>query len=205
MPESTLSDVEKARLPTPAEAAEVAKLYEQRVDAFMGWPILADVDRSYASTQWADGTLAIAAQPDVPRNLTATLTDADNSVTGLLTITGLDYKGRVIVETLQPLGDGNGLVLTGTKIFAQITSQVITATAGSAGADVLVIGVGDVIGVPHDLLHTGAVAFTWLGPTQYTPDAIATGAGTSGINVTSGTYDGAKVMHAIIQPARNVA
>ncbi len=205
MPETTLSDVEAARVPTPAEATEVAKLYAGRTSEFLGVPLDATADHCYPSTTWADGTLAIALQPDVPRNLTATLTDGDNSVTGVLTITGLDYAGRTIVETMEPLGDGNGKALVGTQIFAEITSQVITATAGAAGGDVLVIGVGDVIGVPYDLEHTGAVAFAYLGGTKLTPDAVATGAGTSGVDVNGGTMDGAKWLHVIMQPARTVA
>lgn len=199
--ETTISDTELSRLPTPQEYAEVAKLYEARVSEFLGLPLDATADHMYASTQWADGTLAIALQPDVPRNVTATLTDGDNSVTGLLTITGKDWKGRVIVETMQPLGDGNGKTLVGTKIFAEITSQVITDTAGSAGADLLVIGIGDVIGVPYDLLNASAIAFAWLGGVKLTPDAVAIGAGTSGVDVNSGTMDGAKWLHVIIQPS----
>ncbi len=206
MPETTLSDVEFERLPTPLEAAGVADLYDKRVSAFLGLPVLIDDNRVVTTVDWADGTLSIAAQPDVPRNVTCVLTDTDNSVTGLLTILGLDYAGRAITETMQPIGDGNGKTLVGTKIFAEITSCIITSTAGAAGGtDKLIIGVGNVIGVPWDLLHTGAVAFAYLGGVKLTPDAIAIGAGTSGVDVNSGTMDGAKWLHAIIQPARSTA
>ena len=203
--EYTVNEDQLARLPTPQESIEVAKMYEARVNVLLGMPVVLDDNRIVTVVDWADSTLTIAAQPDVPRNLTVALTDANDSVTGLLTITGKDYKGRVIGESMQPLGDGNGKTLLGTKIFAEVTSCVITGTAGAlGGTDQLIIGVGDVIGVPYDLLHANAVAFCWLGATKVTPDAVAIGESTSGIDANGGTYDGAKWLIAILQPARSV-
>ena len=198
--EYTLSDEQLARLPNPREAIVVAEQYEKRVSAMLGLPVLADVDRIVTTIDWADGAQAIAAQPDVPRNITATLTDADNSLTGLMTVLGKDYKGRVISETMQPLGDGNGKTLIGTKIFAEITSITMTDTAGAAPGDAIVVGVGNVIGVPFDLLNASAVAFCWLDGVKLTP-TVAIGESISGIDASAGTYDGAKWLHAIIQPS----
>ena len=164
--------------------------------AFLGAPVVADVDRSYATADWADGTLAILAQPDVPRNLTATLTDANDSVSGLLTLTGLDPAGRVVVETMAPDAAGGGKTLVGTKIFASITSQVISGTGGSvdAGSDQLVIGVGTLIGLPTDIKAAAAVKHTYLGGVLVTPDAVAAGVSLSGVDANGATYDGSKIM-----------
>jgi hypothetical protein len=201
--EKTLSAEEAARLPTPEEEEYLAAQLLGAMSVFMGAPVLADVDRIVTIVNWADGTLTIAAQPDVPRNVTVALTDADNSVTGLLTITGEDAQGRTITETMQPLGDGNGKTLTGTKPFAKITSCVITGTAGAAaGVDQLTIGVGKVIGLPVDLIATAGVLHVFLGATRIAAPVITAGVSTSGIDVSAGTYDGAKWMWALIRPTK---
>lgn len=200
--EQTLSDAEIANLPGPAGKDLLTRLYGGALSLFLGAPVVADVDRIVTSVDWADGSLTIAAQPDVPRNLTVALTDADNSVTGLLTITGLDPSGRVVVETMQPDGAGGGKTLTGTKIFASVTSAVISGTSGAlAGTDVVVIGVGNVIGLGIDIPAAAAVTYCALGGTKLTP-TVATGESTSGVNASAGTYDGTKLLHAFVMPAR---
>jgi hypothetical protein len=165
----------------------------------LGAPVVADTDRVVESVQWGDGTLTIAAQPDVPRNVTATLTDADNSVSGLLTINGTDIAGRVISETMAPNGAGGGKTLTGTKVFKTITSVVITGTAGAGAGDNLVVGVGNVIGVPVDLADDAEVVASHLGGTLLVAPTVATGVSTSGIDASASTYNGSKVLDAIIQ------
>jgi len=164
----------------------------------LGAPVVADTDRIVAEVEWDDGTLTIAAQPDVPRNVTATLVDADNSTSGLLTITGTDIAGRVISETMAPNGAGGGKTLTGTKVFKTITSVVISGTAGSGVEDLLVVGVGNVIGVPVDLANVAEVVSTRLGGTLVVPTK-ATGTSTSGVNASASTYNGSKVLDVIIQ------
>lgn len=201
--ESTLSATERDRLPTPDEAEFLTGALADPLSVFMGQPILADVDRIVTLVDWADGTLILAAQPDTPRSVTCTLTDVSNSVTGLLTITGTDPRGRTVVETMQPLGDGNGKTLVGTKIFASITSCVITATAGAlAGTDQLVIGVGDVIGLPFDLVATAGVRHVYLGGVRVAAPVLTAGVSLSGINVSAATYDGTKVLFAIVHPTK---
>lgn len=180
-----------------------ARAEQGGVSMLLGTPILADVDRVVTAVDWGDGALTIAAQPDVPRNLTATLTDANASITaGLLTIVGEDPVGRAVTETLTlPT-----LTLTGTKIFAKVTSATISGTAGSvdAGSDQLVIGVGNVIGTPFDLTASTEVKHAYLGGTRQASPTIATGISTSGVNASAGTYDGSKLLHVIVKPATNL-
>ncbi len=204
MVEHTVNTNEKGRIPTATEAEgiEVATAGAQNV--FLGWPILADPDRLVTTIVWGDGTLTIAAQNDVPRNLTATLTDANDSVTaGILTAVGVDPLGRAISEVLIDLTVAK--TGTGTKIFATVTSLIITATAGTpaGGTDMLVVGCGNVIGTPFDLGVTAEVIHAYVGPVKVTPDAIAVGASLSGVDCNGGTYDGAKVMWAIINTTKN--
>ena len=200
MAENTVSDVVFARIPDAAEAATVAKIETGTNSVFMGMPALADVDRIVTSVAFTDGALIIAAQPDVPRNLTATLTDGDSSVTGVLTITGTDPKGRTVTEVMSPTA-GVGLTLTGTKIFASVTSCVVSGCTGETGADVVVIGIGNVIGLPWDIDNAAAVQHTYLGGTRLTP-TVATGTSTSGVDASAGTYDGAAWLHCYVEPRR---
>ena len=168
---------------------------------FMGAPILADVDRIVTSQDWEDIALTIAAQPDVPRNITVTLTDANDSVSGVCTIIGTDIRGRTITEVMT-VALGTGKVFTGTKIFASVTSATISGSSGELnGTDVVTVGVGNVIGTPMDLDSVATVRHAYLGGTKLTP-TVSTGESTSGLNASAGTYDGSKMLHAFLQVAR---
>lgn len=192
--ENTLSDSEKARLD---------RLFQGAAPIFMGWPIALDDNRIVTTIDIAAGAQAIAAQPDVPRNLNYILTDANDSVTATITFLGQDAQGRPIEEVAQ-ITLGVGKTWTGTKIFAKVLSIVVTALTGEAGGDAIIIGVGNVIGLPSDINAAAEVIHTYVGPVLVTPDAIATGESTSGIDANSATYDGAKVMWALVQPAAQV-
>lgn len=192
MGENTINDAMLARL---------LRLVSGVQNVFLGQPVVADPNLIVTVVDWADGALTVAAQPDVPRNLTCTLTDADASITaGLLTFKGLDPQGRPVEDVMDMTA---GLAWVGTKIFAQVDSAVISGTAGipAPGVDTLVAGIGDVIGLPNDINDAEEVLHSFLGAAEVTPDAIATGEGTSGINVTSATYDGSKIMYAAVQSA----
>lgn len=164
---------------------------------YMGQPVVADVDRIVTAIQIADGAQSIAAQPDTPRNLTAVLTDADDSVTADVVITGLDPCGRVVTDTMSPDGAGGGKTLTTTNIYSTVTSVVVSNTAGSAAGDNLEVGIGDVIGLPTDIQAAAAVLETRLGAVPVTPDAVAVGTSSSGVDANGATYDGSKVMEVV--------
>jgi hypothetical protein len=199
--ENTVSDAVLARIPLPGEKALIEKQAAGSVSVFMGAPVLADVDRIVDAEDWADGTVAITAQPATPCNLTYALTDANASITaGICTVVGEDPLGRAITEVFDMSA---GLTLTGTKIFKNVVSVTISDTAGvpAAGVDVLDIGVGNVIGLPFDIDDEDAVQAVYVANTLTTPDAIATGESTSGIDCNGATYDGTKLMWAIVKPA----
>jgi len=200
--ENTVSDVEKARLPGATENELIMLLGTAAFPMVLGQPVIADVDRIVTTVDWTVVALTIAAQPDCPRNITATLTDADNSVTGLLTITGEDAQGRTVVETMAPNGAGGGKTLVGTKIFAKVVSAVITLATGATTDDEVVIGVGDVIGIPIDLSWTVSVTHTYLGGTRIASPTLTAGVSTSGVNVSASTYNGTKVLLVFVKPTK---
>ena len=199
--ENTVSDAVLARIPLPGQQALIEKITDGAMSVFMGAPLLADPDRVVDAEDWADGAVAITAQPATPCNLTYLLTDANASITaGICTVVGEDPQGRTITEVFDMSA---GLSLTGTKIFAVVTSVTISGTAGTpaAGTDVLDIGVGNVIGLPFDIDDEDAVVAVYVDNAKTTPDAIATGESTSGIDCNGATYDGTKLMWALVKPA----
>ena len=173
---------------------------------YMGAPVVADVDRIVTTVAWPTGALAcsIAAQPDVPRNITIALTDVDNSCTGTLTVTGLDPAGRTVTEVLTPnVIAGAGKTLTGTKIFAYVTSAVVAGGAGST-PDNFTIGVGNVIGLPIDISWAASVIHVFLGAVYVSTVAVSTGVSTSGIDINAATYDGSAKMWALVNSTKRV-
>ena len=203
MVQRTISDEEFGRIPTAEQDSLLDNIQGGIQSLFMGAPVLADVDRLVVSENWADGALTIAAQPDVPRNITCTLTDANNSVSGVCTFIGKDIRGRTVTEVMTVV-DGVGKAFTGAKIFASITSATISGTAGAlAGTDVVTVGVGNVIGTPMDLTSLATVRHAYLGGTKLTP-TVTTGVSLSGIDASAGTYNGTKMLHVFLQTARTV-
>lgn len=191
MGENTISDTMLARL---------RRLIEGVSNIFMGQPDLAVNNLIVTTHDIAAGAMTIAAQPDVPRNLTFLLTDANDSVTATITIKGLDIRGRPVEEVAQ-ITLGVGKAWTGTKIFASVASIITTDLSGEAAGDAIIVGTGDVIGLPFDINDAEEVLHTYVNGAEVVPDAIATGEGTSGIDANSATYDGAKIMHATVQSA----
>lgn len=197
MPEAT---VHEDLVPTIGEKAFSAAAAAGVELAELGAPALADVDRIVTSVDpVADATQTIAAQPDVPRNVTVTITDANDGVTTTTTIRGKDLAGRDIVEVAQTtLGVGKSFV--GTKMFAKIDSVVSSGTTGAAAGDTITVGIGDVIALAKPIANAAAVKHVFFNGAPVTPDAIATGESTSGVNASGGTYDGAKVLRAAYRP-----
>jgi hypothetical protein len=195
-----LTDAEYARVPTGAEKEFLEGMVGDQDAAYanLGTPALADVDRIVVSAAWAAGALSIAQQPDVPRNVTATLTDADNSVTGTLTITGLDRNAVPVVEVMSPAGNGTGKTLTGTKIFASIVSCVISGTSGETGADLIVIGTGNLIGLPTNISNTNQVHSVVFNGAVVAAPTLAAGVSLSGVNVSTLVYNGVKRLEAYV-------
>ena len=203
MGEKTISAEEYARFLTPEMFDWITRLYQGGEFVFLGQPVVADVDRIVVSRDWPSGaeSATIAAQPDVPRNLTFALTDADNSCTGTITITGLDVHGRAVTETVT-VGGGTK-TLTGTKIFRSVTSVgVATGAGGTPSTDVYVVGVGNLIGLPFDLPSIAAVKLVKMGTATITlsSSTVKVGTSISAVDGSGSTYDGAKILSAVVKP-----
>lgn len=97
----------------------------------------------------------IAAQPDVPRNITITITDGDVSISAFqIDIVGVNAKGQAATEQFLFAG---GLVQTGNVAWATITSVTVTSITGAGVGDVLDVGIGIKLGFSDEIYATSDV------------------------------------------------
>lgn len=170
--------------------------------ADLGAPLAVVTNHVVASVAFANGSLTIAAQPDVPRNLTGTLTDGDTSVTaGIATITYIDPEGvqRVRVVTFAQLRAG----WAGTDIVGKVVSIVVSAMVGGTGADVVVFGIGLKIGLPSPIEAASQVRHVYLGDgaaSRIASPVIVTGLLSSAVDVSASTYNGIKRLRVNYSP-----
>lgn len=96
-----------------------------------------------------------ADQPDYPRTLVITLTDADDSLTdGSIRITGYDAVGRRLVEIITGVTSTIGKTIETLNAFAWVEELAIKGFAGiDAGTDKISLGLGSGLGVPRYLEH----------------------------------------------------
>lgn len=97
----------------------------------------------------------IAAQPDVPRNITITITDGDASISAFqIDVVGVNARGQVATEQFLFAG---GLIQTGNVAWATITSVTVTSITGDNAGDVLDVGIGTKLGLSNNIDATSDV------------------------------------------------
>jgi len=90
----------------------------------------------------AGSTCTIDGQPDVPRPLTVTITDANDSITGLtLIVDGIDKDDQALQEIFY-FSTGDSKTIVGKKYFKAVYSVEADQVAGVGASDVLDIGWG---------------------------------------------------------------
>jgi len=140
-----------------AHTGVVEDWYNQYSDLFMD--VLAeDADHVVAAedlTAATPITCTLAAQPDVPRNVTITITDGDVSITAFqITVNGVDAKGHSVSEVFTEAG---GLSQVGNIAFATISSITVDSITGAGAGDVLDVGIGSKLGLSNIVYVTGDV------------------------------------------------
>ena len=161
----------------------------------LGAPVVADADRIVTSANMKVGSYTIAAQPDVPRNITLTHTAVGAADTlGTVTITGTDIAGQVITEVLTP---SSGAAVTGAKAFKTITSVVGAGWVIGERNDTIVVGVGDKIGLPFLMDAAADAPLSILGTAITVPTATYDVDEVCKITIATATYDGSKKLYAI--------
>lgn len=152
----------------------------------LGAPDTADADGVCASqsitaagTGIINGALAAGgvATFDVPRNVVAAWT-----TTAVMTVTGTDEYGNVMVES-----SASGATMAGKKAFKTVTAVDVSANVTAA-----TVGTGDVLGLPMFLADIGHVLKEMedgAAPTAGTLVAGVTTAATATTGDVRGTYD----------------
>jgi len=159
-------------------------------------PALADDDLIVTSTNMKVGSYTVAAQPEVPRNITVTATAGATADTlGTITITGTNYDDEEISEVITPVA---GSAVAGTKAFKSVTTVIgagwaIDAVEGTN--DTIKVGTGNELGLPLVLDSATEIIMGVLGTTiTATNPTVSNPASLEGttIDMSSGTYNGTK-------------
>lgn len=112
-------------------------------------PVAADPDLIVTVVNLANDTaLTLAAQPDVPRVLTATIVDTTASIVkGWLRVVGVDASGQT-VEELIDCSAGAG-VYTSKNAYAEVTSVTPEgfSVLGGGGDETITVGIGSALGL----------------------------------------------------------
>lgn len=164
----------------------VTKLYN------LGAPVLADVDRIVISADMIVGAYALAAQPDVPRNITVTHTTVETGTDtlGTITIVGTDAFGETITEVITPTADST---VSGALAFATVVSATGAGWAITGGNDTITIGVGTVLGLPLIVESASQILLGTVGASVVVPTVVVDAAiSECTVDLSSGTYDGTK-------------
>jgi hypothetical protein len=129
-----------------SDVAGVNPQFHAIVEFALGSPVVDDVDLIVTSANMKVGAYTVAAQPDVPRNITVTQTAVDAEDTnGTIVVVGTDIAGNAISETITP---NSGVTVAGAKAFKTVTSVTGAGWEIGGGNDTVTVGVGSLIGLP---------------------------------------------------------
>ncbi len=160
----------------------------------LGKPMVATVNRIVASGNMKVGAYTIAAQPDIPRNITLARTDVgDPDTAGTVKITGTNINDEPIEEVLTP--GATTVTVVGTKAFKTVTSVEGIDWVADEDPDTIVVGIGNLLGVPFAAKNALDIPFGVLGGTMLACSAKVTDPPTvegTTIDMNAGTYDAAK-------------
>jgi hypothetical protein len=139
-------------------AGKLRKLHKV-LKFFLSTPATIVADRYFASAAMHNGAYTVANSglpgDGLAHNVTCAQTAVDAEDTnGILTFTGIDVDGKVITENLVP---NDGATVQGLKAFKQVTSIVGSGWTAGGGADTIVIGFGEVVGLPDIIDSTSDV------------------------------------------------
>jgi len=135
-----------------------------------------------AATSTAVTTVSAAiTNPDVPRNVTATV--AAGTLADILAVqvvvTGTDSEDRIITESLPVFTASTAGTVTGSKAFKTVTQYVIPAMGGATPT--VALGLGAKLGIPRRLTHNTVLRAVFNGVVEATaPTVVADATNLSG-------------------------
>jgi hypothetical protein len=187
-----LDKMEYGSIATPS----VGTLVPMTAIKYTTTPAIGTATASHAAIAMTDATQTITTsitQPDFPRILT--IKGNASGITGNVVLTGTDFNGAALTETIALNGATEVL---GTKAFKTLTSIALPVEV-HAGTDTVSIGRGDKIGLPVACPDAGLVIVKSF-------DAGAADAGTVTASATlalslyapAGTLNGTKAVDLVI-------
>lgn len=147
-----------------------------------GSPATLDADYFFASAAMHNGayTLLKTSMPSGARNITIGHTATSTVDTlGTIEVVGTDLNGDAMTETITPL---NGTTASGLKCFATVTSITGSGWTVNSGADLVVIGYGDLIGLPDKLPHNSVLFAVFNGVRESTAPTVTFSSTVLGLN-----------------------
>ena len=152
---------------------------ERFLKTFVATPAAAVANRYFASAAMHNGAYAVAngglPGDGLAHNVTCAQTAVDvEDTNGKLVIVGKDVNGNTISEEIIP---NAGETVQGVKAFKEIVSITGVGWAqGGTGADTIVIGFGDVVGLPDVLPAASDVFLVAVGTGLINAPTVAVGA-----------------------------
>jgi hypothetical protein len=161
----------------------------------LGAAILSDDDRIVVIGDgvMVNSTYSLTAQPDVPRNITVTHASVGATDTlGIITVDGTDINDEVIQEIITPSADG---VVVGLAAFKTVTTITGSGWTIAEGNDTIIVGVGDVLGLPVVISNASDILLGYVGVAPIVPTVVANALiSLCTADLATGTYDGSKVV-----------
>jgi len=152
---------------------------ERFLKTFVGTPAAAVANRYFASAAMHNGAYTVANSglpgDGLAHNVTCAQTAVDvEDTNGKLVIVGKDVNGNAISEEIIP---NAGETVQGLKAFKEVVSITgVGWTQGGTGADTIVIGFGDLIGLPDVLLVASDVFLVAVGTGLLNAPTVVVGA-----------------------------
>ena len=142
-------------------------------------------NRIVTTTNMANASYTVAAQPYGPSKITVTTTASGTADTqGIITVTGTDIFDRIITDVITPVA---GSTVSGTKYFKTVTTVVGSKWVVDAGAgnDTIVVGVPADIAIQAPGLSVSFQILTGT-TTYFNPITTATASATTSIPLIAG-------------------
>ena len=152
---------------------------ERFLKTFVATPAAAVANRYFASAAMHNGAYTVAngglPGDGLAHNVTVAETAVDvEDTNGKLVIEGKDIRGYTISEEIIP---DAGVTVQGAKAFSLITSITgVGWVQGGTGPDTIVIGFGDLVGLPDVLLAASDVFLAAVGTALLNAPTVGVGA-----------------------------
>ena len=179
-----------------------AGIFSKPIKCYAGVPATIVANRYFASAAMHNGVYAVLNSglpgDGLAHNVTCAQTAVDvEDTNGKLTITGLDIFGKIITEEIIPNG---GATVAGLKAFKKVTSIVGSGWAqGGTGPDTIIIGFGEVIGLPDVIEATTDVLLVAFSTAIVNGPTVVVGALVANNTVLVPTGDGSKKLSIVYQ------